>query len=177
VDAHGRDAGDGCEGRADAADAAAADGVEADGRVEGAAGKGAMTAFVTVFVLCYIAHKIGDYWVQTDWQAQNKARRADALWFHALTYTACFVPVFIGIDMAGVTTVPLSVLILLASVLLPHAWFDTRKPLNWYWTNVKRLSLDPASHPMFATLRLEMDQAFHYACLAGTAFLAAVVLR
>src|SRR3990167_754741 len=100
-----------------------------------------MADFAVLFVLFYIAHKIGDYWVQTDWQAQNKAKRFDALLAHGVTYGLTFVP-FMAIAAAGgviawwvVATFPIA-------ITVPHMWFDTRKPLDWYWVHVKKLSLD-----------------------------------
>lgn len=133
-----------------------------------------MNDFTTLFVLFYVAHKIGDYWVQTDWQANNKASNPEALWGHALTYGLTFVPFLIAATVAGVTE-PWAVFGGFGLIMLPHAWFDTRKPLNWYWVHVKRLSLDPASHPLFAILRLEMDQAFHIASLAVAAAILVVI--
>ncbi len=29
-------------------------------------------SFATVFIALYVGHHIGDYWIQTDWQARNK---------------------------------------------------------------------------------------------------------
>lgn len=130
-----------------------------------------MTDFAVLFVLFYIAHKIGDYWVQTDWQAQNKAKRFDALLAHGTTYGLTFVPFMAIAAAAGIVTWWHLFLVPIA-ITAPHMWFDTRKPLDWYWVHVKKLSLDPASHPLFATLRLEMDQGYHIATLA----LAAAVL-
>jgi hypothetical protein len=125
-----------------------------------------MSDFTALFILFYVAHKIGDYWVQTDWQANNKATNWIALWSHGTTYALTFMPF---VTLAVVTDVisPVAAFASFGLIQLPHVWFDTRKPLNWYWVHVKRLSLDPASHPLFAILRLEMDQAFHISCLAA----------
>jgi hypothetical protein len=40
-----------------------------------------------------LAHLAGDYLVQTDWMASEKLHRHDAAAVHALTYTACFLPI------------------------------------------------------------------------------------
>ena len=124
-----------------------------------------MTDFAILFILFYIAHKIGDYWVQTDWQAQNKAKRFDALFWHGFTYALTFMPCA-ALAYASGTISLTAVALTYPLVMLPHMWFDTRKPLDWYWVHVKKLSLDPSSHPLFATLRLEMDQAYHLVTLA-----------
>ena len=59
-------------------------------------------AWVEVFAVFVVCHLVGDYLLQTDWQATNKrgglgtdpeARRALAA--HILTYTLAFIPAFI----------------------------------------------------------------------------------
>lgn len=40
------------------------------------------------FVLLLQAHWIGDFVLQTHWQASNKSKRMDALFKHVLSYTA-----------------------------------------------------------------------------------------
>jgi len=55
------------------------------------------TRFATLFIAFYIAHVVGDYWVQTDWQARTKetagmlGRLACVL--HVTTYTMILVSV------------------------------------------------------------------------------------
>lgn len=39
-----------------------------------------------------LAHALGDYGIQTDWMASEKTKRSLAAAAHALTYTACFLP-------------------------------------------------------------------------------------
>lgn len=51
-----------------------------------------LAAFAAFYVLFHVAHGIGDYIVQSDWQAQNKSKNSVALWSHALSYGATFVP-------------------------------------------------------------------------------------
>jgi hypothetical protein len=41
----------------------------------------------------FLAHMMGDYVLQTDWMATEKLSRHDAAAAHAVTYTACFLPV------------------------------------------------------------------------------------
>lgn len=40
-----------------------------------------------------IAHALGDYALQTQWMAEEKTHRTSPAVVHALTYTACFLPV------------------------------------------------------------------------------------
>ena len=59
-------------------------------------------AWVEVFVVFLVCHQVGDYLLQTDWQATNKrgglgadpvARRALAS--HVFSYTLAFTPAFV----------------------------------------------------------------------------------
>ena len=63
-------------------------------------------SWVSVLAGFLVAHMVGDYLLQTDWQARNKrgglsgdavARRA--LISHVTTYTLAFVPAFIWIGV------------------------------------------------------------------------------
>lgn len=40
-----------------------------------------------------LAHLLGDYVVQTDWMATEKVKRSGPALAHAVTYTACFLPI------------------------------------------------------------------------------------
>ncbi len=44
-----------------------------------------------VFVLLF-THFVGDFAIQTEWQARNKSKRWDALLYHTVTYTLIFFP-------------------------------------------------------------------------------------
>lgn len=59
------------------------------------------TRFAAIFVALYIAHQLGDYWVQTDWQARTKANPGVvghiACFLHVATYTTTLVVVLAGV--------------------------------------------------------------------------------
>jgi hypothetical protein len=122
-----------------------------------------------VFVVFFVSHQVGDYLLQTDWQAMHKrgglsrdpvARRA--LLSHTFTYTLAYVPAFIWISsQLGWTT-----LVIVAAVGLPHLVQDDGRLLTVYIRRVKRL--DPISNHTIAAL---VDQAFHMVALLGAALL------
>lgn len=122
-----------------------------------------------VFVAFYATHQFGDFLVQTDWQAMHKrgglgrdpiARRA--LFTHASTYTATFVPVLIWIS----TRLGWDAALIAGLIWLPHVVQDDGRLLGIYIRRVKRM--DPAANRNVAIL---IDQALHMVALFGTALL------
>ena len=113
-----------------------------------------------------VCHLVGDYLLQTDWQATNKrgglgrdplARRALAS--HILTYTLAFVPAFIW--LAGELEMRLIPVVALISV--PHWVQDDGRLLTAYIRKIK--GGDAAANPSVAAAA---DQSFHFvALLAG----------
>ena len=100
-------------------------------------------AWVEVFALFIVVHLVGDYLLQTDWQAINKrgglgsdpvARRA--LLSHITTYTLAFVPAFIWLaDDLGA----LAIAGVVALIALPHLVQDDGRLLARYVAVVKKL--------------------------------------
>src|SRR3954447_4480975 len=100
--------------------------------------------WVEVFAVFLVSHLVGDYALQTDWQARHKhgglgrdatARRA--LVSHVATYTVAFVPALawlsgeLGPSIGAVG----------AAVALPHLVQDDGRLLQTYSREVKRLEL------------------------------------
>ncbi|HEY6777968.1 MAG TPA: DUF3307 domain-containing protein [Thermoleophilaceae bacterium] len=122
-----------------------------------------------VFVVFLVSHLVGDFAIQTEWQARHKhgglgpdptARRA--LLAHVLTYTLVFVPAFVWLwDDLGA-----GVLALAALVFGTHLVQDDGRMLDRYVVYVKRT--DPVRHP---AVRLAVDQTFHVVVLFGLAVL------
>ena len=53
---------------------------------------------MTSFIWLFLSHLCGDWLIQTEFQALNKAKGAffnRALFAHCLGYTVCFVPIFL----------------------------------------------------------------------------------
>jgi hypothetical protein len=125
--------------------------------------------WVEVFVVFLVSHLVGDFAIQTEWQARNKhgglgpdptARRA--LLAHVTTYTLAFVPAFVWLwDDLGA-----GVLALAALVFGPHLAQDDGRLLDGYVVHVKRTN--PDSHP---AVRLAVDQTMHVVVLFGLALL------
>ncbi len=128
--------------------------------------------WIEVYAVFIVCHLVGDYALQTDWQALNKhggltsgsatARRA--LLSHILTYTLAFVPALIWLsDSLGA-----GVIWLAALIAIPHMFQDDGKALMAYARAVK--GVDLGQHPI---LDAALDQTFHLVALFGTALLVA----
>jgi hypothetical protein len=128
--------------------------------------------WIEVFAVFVVSHLVGDYALQTDWQALNKrggltsgsatARRA--LLSHIFTYTLAFVPALIWlIDDLGA-----GILWLAALIAIPHMIQDDGKALTAYARAVN--GVDLGQH---AILDAALDQTFHLVALFGTALLVA----
>jgi len=129
-----------------------------------------------IYAMLHAAHGIADYWLQTDWQAQNKSKNWWALGAHILTYSALFL--WVSWALLQWSTVAHWKLAVLPPVVgLPHAWMDRRKFLGWFcartkgWEQPINWSMLP---PIVCAVRnhvmIHMDQKFHYLCLMLTAF-------
>lgn len=123
--------------------------------------------WVELFAVFLVCHLVGDFLLQTDWQANNKhgglgadavARRA--LVSHVTVYTLCFVPAFVWICGERGFGWALAAAGL---VFLPHLIQDDRRLLHAYSRRVKgRPGPTPA-------LFLMIDQSFHVVALFGLA--------
>jgi hypothetical protein len=126
----------------------------------------------STFANFFVSHHIGDYLLQTDFQALRKAgglsdQDADArraLLNHGLTYTAAFVPALLGV--ARRKSVPRA-LGVAALITVPHLAIDDGRLVNAYMSRVKRTPAD-----VDAKLTGQVDQAMHLVCLWCAAFVA-----
>jgi hypothetical protein len=126
--------------------------------------------WVEAFAAFVVCHLVGDYLLQTDWQARNKrgglgsdpeARRA--LLSHIASYTLAFVPALIWLaDEIGAWAVGIGALI-----AAPHLIQDDGRLLAVYLHRVKHA--DGRANPSVAAAA---DQAFHFLALFLTALLA-----
>ncbi|MGE5407644.1 MAG: DUF3307 domain-containing protein [Syntrophothermus sp.] len=127
--------------------------------------------WVEVFAVLVTCHLVGDFLLQTDWQARHKwgglgpdpARRR-ALLTHVVVYTLAFVPalVWIGAERGAGRGALIGV-----CVFVPHLVQDDGRLLDGYMSGVKGLSQTSSG------LRVAVDQAFHVVFLFGTALIAA----
>jgi hypothetical protein len=119
--------------------------------------------WVEIFAVFVVSHLVGDYILQTEWQALNKhggltgsrtMRRA--LVSHIVTYTVAFVPGLIwlwGSLHAGVVLVA-------ALIAIPHLIQDDGRLLYSYAKTFKKTDII-ANPPLGAAL----DQSFHLLAL------------
>ena len=125
--------------------------------------------WVSVFASFLVAHMVGDYLFQTDWQARNKRGGLSggvafrALASHVTTYTLAFAPALIWIgDELDVGWALLAA----ALIFLPHLIVDDGRVVRLYLAHVKRApGLDVG-------LAASVDQSFHLLSL----FLVAILL-
>jgi Protein of unknown function (DUF3307) len=125
--------------------------------------------WVEVFAAFVVCHLVGDYLLQTDWQALNKRgglgpdpRARRALLSHIATYTLAFVPALIWLaDEIGAWAVATAALI-----AAPHLVQDDGRLLTMYMVRAKHT--DGANIPSVAAA---VDQTFHFLALFLTALL------
>lgn len=151
--------------------------------------------FATVFVALYVAHSVGDHWVQSQWQADTKGqpgwtgRLACSRHVLGLTITKLVVlaPVVL---VVGLHISALGLVLGLGVDAATHYWADRRVTLARLARacgKAEFYSLGTASHPAYpvtaggrpaATLgtgAYALDQAWHYLWLLITALIIAVV--
>ncbi len=126
-------------------------------------------SWVAVLAGFLVAHMVGDYLFQTDWQARHKrcglggdtvARRA--LLTHVTTYTLAFVPALIWIaDELD----PVWALVSAVLIFLPHLVIDDGRVVRLYMSHVKR------ANGFEAGLAASVDQSFHVLSLFLVAIL------
>jgi hypothetical protein len=126
--------------------------------------------WVEVFAVFIVCHLVGDYLLQTNWQAVHKrgglgrdptARRA--LVSHVTTYTIAFAPALLWL----VFEIEAEVVGIAALIFVPHLVQDDGRLLNRYMTDVKSLSY--SDNPIIFGA---VDQSFHVLTLFGIALLA-----
>ena len=116
-------------------------------------------SWVSVLAGFLVAHMVGDYLLQTDWQARHKrgglsgdrvARRA--LVSHVTTYTLAFVPAFIwiGVELDVIWAIVAAIL-----VYVPHLLIDDGRAVAFYLRRVKR------ADGLNLGLAASVDQSFH----------------
>lgn len=126
-------------------------------------------AWVEIFAVFVVSHALGDYLLQTDWQATHKRgglgrdRNARmALLSHVLSYTLAFVPagVWLATSEGGLGAPGLALLAI--AIYVPHMVQDDGRLLTQYIRGVKG---DGAAEAVFTAV----DQSFHLIILFCTA--------
>jgi hypothetical protein len=127
-------------------------------------------SWVAVFDVFLVCHLVGDFLLQTDWQARNKDHglgsdpvRRRALVSHVATYTLAFLPALVWI---GLEAEPWRAVMAAVLIAVPHLIQDDRRLLDLWMRKVK----GPASIES-PGLTVAVDQSFHVAALFGLALL------
>ena len=118
--------------------------------------------WVEIFTTFVVSHLVGDYLLQTDWQALHKrgglargagdARRA--LFTHVGTYTLAFVPALVVSDLS------VELVWVVPAIAVPHLIQDDGRLLHTYMKRVKHL--DPTGN---LPVSIAVDQTFHLLAL------------
>jgi hypothetical protein len=122
--------------------------------------------WVEIFTTFVVSHLVGDYLLQTDWQALHKrgglargagdARRA--LFTHVGTYTFAFVPALVASDLS------VELVWVVPAIAIPHLIQDDGRLLHAYMKRVKHL--DPTGN---LSVSIAVDQTFHLLALLAVA--------
>jgi hypothetical protein len=128
-------------------------------------------AWVEVFAIFVVCHLVGDYLLQTDWQANHKRgglgpnrESQRALASHIISYTLAYVPAFVWLagDLGGLLVAVVGL------VAIPHWIQDDGRLLTLYIQNVK----GPGA-AQNRTVAAAADQSFHLLTLLLLSFLVA----
>ena len=124
-----------------------------------------------IFVVFVVSHLVGDYMLQTDWQARHKhggltgsSTMRRALFSHIATYTLAYVPALIWLS----DSLHAWVFGIAALIAVPHLIQDDGTLLAAYARVVKKADIE--ANP---ALGAALDQSFHILALFLTALLAA----
>ncbi|MGN9782954.1 DUF3307 domain-containing protein [Nonomuraea sp. ZG12] len=141
--------------------------------------------FAAVFVTLYVAHSVGDHWVQTHHQACAKGAPTNAgrlaCLRHVITLTLTKGIAFVALALAtGLTTEPLSLFAGFAVDALSHYWADRRTTLArlakligkdaFFRMGLPRPGTDDPAH--LGTGAYALDQSWH----VGWLFIAALII-
>ncbi|MFG2652716.1 transcriptional regulator [Streptomyces sp. NPDC048436] len=148
----------------------------------------AAAMFAAVFVALYVAHSVGDHWVQTSCQSAHKGRPgwvgrlAGARHVATLTATklALLLPVVWLLNLS--VTVP-GLLLGLGIDAVTHWWADRRSTLAWLAKVTGKAEFyrlgsprpDRDDNPHIGTGAYALDQSFHHLWLLVAALIIATV--
>ncbi len=123
-----------------------------------------------IFVVFIVSHLVGDYILQTEWQALHKAggltgtpESRRALASHIATYTLAFVPAMIWLS----SSIHFWVFGIAALIAIPHWIQDDRRLLAKYARTFKKADIKAN-----VSLGAALDQSFHILALFLVSLLA-----
>jgi hypothetical protein len=114
--------------------------------------------FCTAFILQFVGHRIGDYFLQTHWQSLNKTSSKLARLKHCLVYS-------VTIALLILLAFDIKIFLLVFFITIAeHFWIDTRKPIV-AWKSflekkiAKQKDFKTEDLPFFVLI--EIDQTVH----------------
>ncbi|MCG7209895.1 DUF3307 domain-containing protein [Streptomyces arenae] len=148
----------------------------------------AAATFAAVFIALYVAHSVGDHWVQTSHQSAHKGRPgwvgrlADTR--HVATLTATKLVVLLPVVwLLDLRLSVLGTVLGLGVDAVTHWWADRRSTLGWlakvagrgefYRLGTPRPGRD--DNPHIGTGAYALDQSFHHLWLLVAALIVATV--
>jgi hypothetical protein len=117
---------------------------------------------MSLFDSLLIAHLVGDWMLQTEWQALNKMHNWRAMWTHVLVYHA----LVLGVLWAHFGFDDLRVYAAVGALALSHAFFDRR----WPEIAVMRALRIIVDREPERWLLIAVDQVIHVVLLGLAAF-------
>lgn len=100
-----------------------------------------------IFLYLIVGHAVGDFLLQTSWQAENKSRIWKALITHSLVYS--IVIYLLALVAEGIS------LISIAVIFLSHVLLDKGSIVDWWLKTIKK------EHTNNAQIRFLVDQSLH----------------
>lgn len=130
--------------------------------------------FSTVFAALFVAHQVGDHWVQSQGQADGKGKPGWAgRWAclaHVTTYTlTCAVLVLLVATCSGMPLSAGRLVLGLGVTAVTHYLADRRTPMVWMCSQLRK---SPVWLTQFGGF-YAMDQSWHYGWLLVTALIVA----
>ncbi len=116
--------------------------------------------FTSFFIAMYVGHLVGDYWVQTSWQAENKSDIPFARLMHVLTLQATKA-VFVFPLLFIIDVHPIAVAGMLLLDGLSHYIIDDRKNLRKLADLLNKGKFYDLGTPPLAHGAHQLDQSAH----------------
>lgn len=91
-----------------------------------------LSLFCTAFIIQFVGHQLGDYGLQTNFQAMNKAENSNTRLRHSLVYSA-IISLLLLFAFSWSTTIVVFIL-----TVLEHMIVDSRKPVIVWKTFFER---------------------------------------
>lgn len=117
--------------------------------------------FAAFFVAFYVGHLVGDHWVQSSRQADEKTERPMYRFGHVATLTASKLIAVLFLLPLGLDVHPLSLVGALIGLGLTHYWIDDRNNLRKLAKLFGKEKFHDLGVPPVGTGAYQLDQSAH----------------